>query len=99
MVESSDSISAQLEPWLAQLVNKAASDLIESGVCEFETTLGTYSAELQRSTRKGRWAFHYQSEKVNSNGGGGGPVVASNDAELRRQLEMMLSVGAVQLAQ
>lgn len=93
-----DVIWAQPEAWLRQLAEAAARDLIEGGVCEFETTLGTITAELQRSRRRGRWEFHYHCEMLNSSSGGGGPVVASSGEDLHRQLEASLARSAMHLA-
>jgi hypothetical protein len=97
-VAVTDVIAVQPEPWLQQLAEAAASDLIEGGVCEFETTLGTLTAQLQRSRRRGRWQYHYDCEMASSSCGGGGPLVASNGVDLRRQLEARLARSAIQLA-
>lgn len=97
-VAVTDMIAVQPEPWLQQLAERAAGELIEDGVCEFETTLGTVTAELQRSRRRSRWSFHYRSEMSNSYCSGGGPIVASNAEDLHRQLEQRLARSAIYLA-
>lgn len=97
-VAVTDRIAVEPEPWLQQLAERAAGELIEDGVCEFETTLGTVTAELQRSRRRGRWGFHYRCEMSSSNCSGGGPIVASNGEDLHRQLEQRLARSAIRLA-
>jgi hypothetical protein len=97
-VAVTDMIAVQPESWLQQLAERAAGELMEDGVCEFETTLGTVTAELQRSRRRSRWSFHYRCEMSSSGCGGGGPIVASDEADLHRQLEERLARSAFHLA-
>jgi hypothetical protein len=93
-----DPVDAPPEPWLLQLTDAAARDLIKNEACEFTTTLGTLRAELFRSSRKGRWGYHLRYVMWNSGGSGGGEIRASSDEDLHRQLQQRLARGARQMA-
>ena len=94
----SDTIYSLPEPWLIQLANEAASELITQGVCEFTTTLGTLSANLEKSSRRGRWGFHCRYDMSSSHGGSGTEIRASNGDDLHEQLAKMLARNAMHLA-
>ncbi len=97
-VAVTDTVYALPEPWLLQLADAAARDLITHEVCEFTTTLGTLSAELSRSWRRRRWGFHVRYVMGTSGGSSGSEIHAANDEELHRQLTERLAHAALQMA-
>ena len=97
-VAVSDTISPQPESWTLQVANEAACELITNGVCEFTTTLGTLSANLKKSWRRGRWGFHCHYEMLSSHGGSGTEIRASNGDDLHQRLAQLLALNAMQLA-
>ena len=89
-----DPLSMSIDGWLSVLIERAADEVLSSGVVSLTLALGTVTVRWQRSRRRGRGTITTRSERSGGWGEGSSRVNARDPEELRRQISFAVQ-GAV----
>lgn len=92
-----ESCQQEVTGWLAEVIEAAVTDLLESGATAIETSRGTVRAELERPRRWGRGCL--RTSRVERNGATGGStwMLDQRDEELRAHVSGYLASAVIDL--
>lgn len=92
-----ESCQQEVTGWLAEVIEAAVTDLLESGATAIETSRGTVRAELERPRRWGRGCL--RTSRVGRTGATGGStwMLGQRDEELRAHVSGYLASAVIDL--